>query len=217
MPRRKISFIQGHYYHIYNRGAGRQAIFHENENYIYLLRLMKKVAFDLQITIIAYCLLPNHYHWLIRQDGLTSANQLPKRVFGSYAQAFNKRYQRSGTLFEGPFKAKHIHSDGYLYQLCAYIHRNPVKHGLTTTPEAWPYSNYLEWIGQRHGRLVDHKFINHMFPEPDEYINYVRDTIFQEAQSFLERLNTTPPIMVTAVLPIASKKPDKSGSLHTTI
>jgi putative transposase len=102
MPKRKVKFIQGGIYHIYNRGAARQSIFREEKNYIYLLRLLKKVIIECQVTVVAYCLLPNHYHWLLRQDGDTSAGKVPTRVFGSYSQAFNKRYQRTGTLFEGP-------------------------------------------------------------------------------------------------------------------
>ena len=186
MPRRKINFTQGHFYHIYNRGAGRHPIFFEEENYLYLLRLLKQVSLDLEISIIAYCLLPNHYHWLIRQDGHAPASLLVKRVFGSYTQAINKKYQRTGTLFEGAFKAKAVNTDSYLLQLCAYIHRNPVKHGLTTTPEAWPYVNYHEWIGTRPGTLVDRALVNDIFPDPALYQAYVRDIIFQEAQSFLE-------------------------------
>jgi putative transposase len=100
MPGSTIQWQQGQYYHLYNRGAGRQSIFWDDENYTYLLGLLKKGAAECEIAVIAYCLLPNHYHWLIRQDGETSGNALPKRVFGSYTQAFNRRNQRSGTLFE---------------------------------------------------------------------------------------------------------------------
>jgi REP element-mobilizing transposase RayT len=89
MPYRSTQFVQGGYYHLYNRSAGKQSIFRSDANYLYLLRLLKQVAGECQITIIAYCLLPNHYHWLVRQDGEISLRNLPKRVWGSYAQAFN--------------------------------------------------------------------------------------------------------------------------------
>ena len=69
MPRRKIEYSPGAIYHIYNRGAGRQSIFYEDENYRYLLSLIKDSLAELQVTLLAYCLLPNHYHWLVRQDG----------------------------------------------------------------------------------------------------------------------------------------------------
>jgi len=72
MPRRKNKFTIGHYYHVYNRGANREHIFFNEENYLYLLKLVKKYCQKYQVAIIAYCLMPNHYHFLLRQDGETS-------------------------------------------------------------------------------------------------------------------------------------------------
>jgi len=183
MPRR-IPFIQGNYYHIYNRGAGRQRIFHEHRNYVYLLRLLKSVTRECEVTVIAYCLLPNHYHWLLRQDGETPLGKVPARVFGSYSQAFNHAYGRSGTLFEGPYKALAVDTDAYFVNLCSYIHLNAVHHGLVDTPEDWPYSNYLEWIDKRPGTLVDKALVRSYFASPQDYEQFIGT--FQEAGSFLE-------------------------------
>jgi putative transposase len=177
MPRSTIQWQQGQYYHLYNRGAGRQSIFLDDENYTYLLGLLKKVAAECEITVIAHCLLPNHYHWLIRQDGETPGNELPKRVFGSYTQAFNRRNRRSGTLFEGRFKPKLVSEDTYRLHLCRYIHANPVRHGIAFAPELWPYSNYQEWIGVRPGTLVDRAFIAERFPHEGQYQASVNDYI----------------------------------------
>jgi REP element-mobilizing transposase RayT len=182
MPRRNIQFIQGSYYHIYNRGAIRQSIFREDRNYAYLLRLMKQVAAECKVAIIAYCLLPNHYHWLVRQDGDTSAGVLPKRVFGSYSQAFNRAYNGSGTLFQGPYCATLVDSDAYLLHICRYIHGNAVKHGIAATPEAWPYSNYHEWIGLRSGTLVDLQFISDNFGTPQQYQAFVHEYLANRAE-----------------------------------
>lgn len=169
MPRRDLQFVQGAYYHLYNRGAGRQSIFRTDEDYRNALFLLKEASKRCNITLIAYCLLPNHYHWLVRQDGPALANLLPKLVFGSYTRTFNHRHDRRGTLFEDRFDAKAVDSDEYLHQLCYYIHGNPVRHGLTTTPELWPYSNYPEWIGTRQGTLVDHTFIQDHFGSGQQY------------------------------------------------
>ena len=132
MPLRKIQFTKGNYYHIYNRGFARQPIFRQEEDYTRLLYKVKEVLSTCQMTMIAYCLLPNHYHWLIRQDGDIPVRQLPKRVFGSYSQFFNRKYQRTGRLFERPFEAILVEEDDYLHHLCRYIHTNPVGrlHGL---------------------------------------------------------------------------------------
>ena len=189
MPRRP-PFLQGSYYHIYNRGAGRQAIFRHERNYLYLLRLLKTVAGECSITVVAYCLLPNHYHWLLRQDGETAAGMVPTRVFGSYSQAFNRAYERTGTLFEGPYKALAVATDAYFVNVCSYIHLNAVHHGIVATPEEWPYSNYLEWIEKRSGTLVDRELVRAYFANPQSYEDFIRDSqrqhTFQEAASFLE-------------------------------
>jgi REP element-mobilizing transposase RayT len=173
MPKRDITFAHGGYYHIYNRGAGRHNLFIEKDNYQYVLRQIKKYIFKLNLTVIAYCLMPNHYHLLIRQDGDTSASELPKRVFGGYSRAVNKRYGWSGTLFEGRYKAKTVTTNTYLCQLCGYIHGNPVKDGLVRNIEDWPYSNYLDRIGQREGSLIDRKFVTEMFGNTQRYQEYV--------------------------------------------
>ena len=182
MSRRKVKFVQGSYYHIYNRGAGRQSIFYEDENYLYLLRLLGRVAKECDVTVVAYCLLPNHYHWLVRQDGDTSAGKVPTRVFGSYSQAFNRRYGRSGTLFEGPYKPILVNTDEYLRHLCRYIHVNPVLHGIANGPELWPYSNYAEWIGSRSGSLVDQEFIAQHFVTPNRYRAYAEEYLTGKAK-----------------------------------
>ena len=126
MGRRKTTFLPGHYYHVYNRGVNREAIFRNRENYLFLLRRLKECADKFCITLIAYCLMPNHYHFLLRQDGEASISDFVQAIFNSYTKAFNKMYTRSGTLFEGAFKSILVDSDEYLVHLCRYIHRNPI-------------------------------------------------------------------------------------------
>ena len=184
MPARKVYFVPGHYYHIYNRGAGRQLIFRESDNYIFVLRRIKEHASSLNVTIIAYCLMPNHYHFLLRQNGNEPAGLLPQWVFNSYTKAFNKRYSRSGTLFEGRYQAIHVDKHEYLVHLCRYIHANPVKAGLVSQIEQWPYSNYHEWLGTRRGTLVDPAFVQEHFLQVQLYQEFV--------QSYLTGLESLP-------------------------
>ncbi|HEV8537766.1 MAG TPA: transposase, partial [Bacteroidota bacterium] len=108
MARRKIVFAQDQYYHIYNRGCNREDIFRTPENYLYLLRLLGECRDNCPVAIIAYCLMPNHYHFLLRQESDTPLSILIQAIFNAYTKAFNKRYRRSGTLFEGPFEAIHV-------------------------------------------------------------------------------------------------------------
>jgi hypothetical protein len=92
----------------------------------------------------------------------------------SYTKAINKRFSRVGSLFQGQFQAKPVQSDSHLRNLCVYIHANPVKDGLVPVPEDWIYSNYLEWLGQRKGTLVDRDFICEHFGSPTEYQEFVQ-------------------------------------------
>jgi putative transposase len=167
--------LPGHYYHLDNRGARRLTIFREEKNYHFVLLRVKKYCREYDLSPIAYSLLPNHYHFLLRQNGEHKAGLLPQRVFNSYSKAYNKVYEHSGTLFEGRFRAKPVSDDGYLRHLCRYIHANPVKHGLAQRPEEWAYSNYQEWLGLREGTLVDRQFIADMFPNIADYREFVHD------------------------------------------
>lgn len=173
MRPRRPDFQPCHFYHIYNRGAHRELIFKEPENYRFVLQRMAEYARSLQISLIAYCLMPTHFHYLVLQLGDAPAGLFPQRVYNSYTKAFNRRYGHSGTLFEGNYKVIEVDSERYLMQLCRYIHANPVKDGLVARPEDWPYSNYQEWVGLRSGSLVDREFVRANFPKPAEYSEFV--------------------------------------------
>src|SRR5215213_3992752 len=173
MPRRQTPFASDVYYHFYNRGNNRQAIFFESDNYLYFLSGIKKYLVPV-VNIVAYCLMPTHYHILVRVKPQTSEVSLQvsramQKFLISYTKAINKRFERVGSLFQGQFQAKPIQTYPPLLNLCVYIHANPVKDGLVALPEDWIYSNYLEWLGERNGKLVDQEFIQEHFGSPVEY------------------------------------------------
>lgn len=165
----QIQFTQGEHYHLYNRGRSKLAIFHEKANYIFAIKKLSRYSKQFNIKIIAYCLLPNHYHFLVRQDDQHRAGLLPQRVFNSYSKAYNKRFDHSGTIFEGRYKAIHVDTDVYAAQLCQYIHLNPVKHGLVQHPDQWPWSNWLDVTRKRNGELQDTMFISSIFGSTHHY------------------------------------------------
>ena len=181
MPRREIIFEEGLYYHFYNRGNNRGAVFFKPENYIFFLRRWKKYLFPF-FDIIAYVLMPTHYHFLMRaksseflknselSDSISNAMQ---RFGISYTRAINKRFDRVGSLFQGAYQAKLIQSEAHLLHLCRYIHGNPVKDGIVADPADWIYSNYLEWIGERDGTLFDPEFVREYFDSPSDYREFV--------------------------------------------
>lgn len=175
MPFRRTPFLANHYYHIYNRGVNRSDIFFLPDNYIYLLRLLKKNLNRYTISIVAYCLLSNHYHFLLRPERDNNLHLFVKSLFGSYSQAINKQQDRQGPLFQGRYRSIWVDEEEYLVHLARYIHLNPVTAGLVSTPQAWPYSNYLDVIGQRPGTLKDTALVPERFPTSDAYRQFVED------------------------------------------
>jgi len=174
MPKRP-PYQPGSYYHLYNRGRSRLSICHAPADYLDILKRLKAYSKKYRITVIAYALLPNHYHILVRQDDAPRASLLPQRIFNSYSKRYNLKYQHSGTIFQGPARAKLVPDERYLLHLCRYIHANPVRHGLVRTLAEWPYTNYPEWIETRSGTLVDRAFIQTHFPTPASYRDFVLD------------------------------------------
>lgn len=166
---------KGLYYHVYNRGARQVTIFREATNYLFTISKIKQYSQAYGVSVIAYCLMPNHYHLLVRQDREEPAGNVPQLVFNSYSKAYNKMYSHSGTLFEGRFRSKVIQSNSHLLHLCRYIHGNPVKDGMVAAPDDWPYSNYLEWMGKRSDMPMDQEFMREQFSNSEEYKTFLMD------------------------------------------
>lgn len=185
MRGRRVQFATGCYYHLYNRGANRSTIFTCNEDYQDFLRRLQHNALLHATSVIAWCLMPNHFHLLVRQDGAGCSGHMVQCTCNGYAQAFNRRRRHSGTLFQGRYQRILVSSDEYLRHLCRYIHANPVKDGFALTPELWPYSNYADWIGERRAtafdqaavqrQIVEQTFLAEFFGGIGRYREYVRN------------------------------------------
>ena len=160
----------GNFYHIYNRGINSCNLFTKPDNYEYFLSLYDKYISPVADTF-AWVLMPNHFHFLVRlkeESEVVASTATPDRVqnpvrgnaslqfsklFNSYAQAFNKRNCRHGSLFERPFKRKIIENEGYLKQVILYIHNNPVHHGFCSHPMEYPWSSYLTCVSIKPTKL----------------------------------------------------------------
>jgi putative transposase len=156
----------GQYYHIYNRGINGEPIVREERNYLYFLKLYAKYIAPIAETY-AYCLLSNHFHFLLRvhETGPVSADRRSgtgpvlnvsrqfNNFFIAYAKAFNKAFQRTGGLFESPFKRRLVNKDRYFTYLVAYIHRNPQRHGFVDNFRHWPYSSYRAILSTKRTRI----------------------------------------------------------------
>ena len=146
MARRSIWFLPEHYYHIYNRGNNKEPIFLSDDNYHFFLRRLHHYYDQAAVQLIAYCLMPNHYHLLIYIHKEIDFSNVMRAFTISYTRSFNNWHRRVGHLFQSDFQARGIERDGYLPHLCRYIHLNPVKSMLVKNPEDWEYSDYRDWI-----------------------------------------------------------------------
>ncbi|WP_312084164.1 hypothetical protein [Epilithonimonas hominis] len=160
----------GQYYHIYNRGNNRDAIFFEEDNYRYFLKLLLKYISPIA-NVYCYCLLKNHFHLLIRikseseidasdfkfstiEESISiNPSKQFSHLFNAYTQAINKRYNRTGSLLEKPFERKKIIEENYLKQVILYIHNNPVKHGITKKANQYNWSSYNSILSTKSSKL----------------------------------------------------------------
>lgn len=146
---RAILFAENEYYHIYNRGTDKRKIFMSNSDYsrfttlLYACNGMNAVNLELQgksfadaldrdrgqplVDICAYCLMPNHFHLVLREISENGISKFMQKLGNAYTGYFNKNQKRVGSLFEGTFKATHAHNDRYLKYLVSYVHLNPIK------------------------------------------------------------------------------------------
>lgn len=130
-----------HFYHIYNRGNNKENLFFEHSNYLHFLNLTKKHIVPIA-DVYAYCLLKNHFHFLIKMKSIEELKLMNKvnldklsqpfsNLFNGYTKAINKKYNREGSLFKVRFKRNRITDLDYLRNVISYIHLNPKKHGFT--------------------------------------------------------------------------------------
>jgi REP element-mobilizing transposase RayT len=178
MPYRKVEFRAGEHYHLYNRGVNYQPIFFERENYSYFLKDWRRFVTDNAIAIVAYCLMPNHYHLLVKL-GTDVPSQVLQPFLLSYSKWVNRRYARVGPLFQGPFQAVLVDRDEYLLHLSRYIHLNPVAARLVQHAGDWEFSSYREYIGLRAGTLPHPEIVLSQFASRDEYRSFVEDDVAQ--------------------------------------
>ncbi|MCD6283996.1 transposase [bacterium] len=153
------NYYQGAYYHIYNKGNAGQNIFNKDEDYIFYLKKVREFKERHKITVICYCLLPDHFHSIIRQDSEIPVSKFILSLHTSYVLYFNQKYERTGHLFQGRFQVSNIEEDKYLLPLSSYIHLNPIVHRVTNDLYKYPWSSYLDYIGKRAGTLCEKSVI----------------------------------------------------------
>ena len=158
MPRQARAVSESGIYHVMLRGVNRQPIFvdgEDNERFLEILRAYKQVC---GYELYAYCLMGNHVHLLMKVGG-EDLSKVFKRIGCSYSYWFNRKYERTGHVFQDRYRSKPVTDDGYLLAATRYIHQNPLKAGLCDELADYPYSSYRDYIGSGGSHLTDTGFV----------------------------------------------------------
>jgi putative transposase len=139
------------YYHVMNRGRGRQSIFHDEVYFTSFLHTLAEAHDRFGLEVHAYCLMTNHFHLLLKTpEG--NLQRVMRHVGGLYTQRYNRLRNTDGPLFRGRYKAILVDSDEYLLHLSRYIHRNPLEAKMVDELERYEWSSYLAYIGKVPGQ-----------------------------------------------------------------
>jgi len=159
------------YYHIYNRGNNKEDIFLEEINYFYFLKLVNKYILPLS-DVIAYCLLKNHFHLLIKTHTNVESKRLSQsfsNLFNAYSKAINKSYNRTGSLFQDRFSRIKIENEDYLKSLIIYIHTNPVHHGFSKSFQDYKFSSFKAIVSNK-PTSVSRRLVLNLFDDVENLI-----------------------------------------------
>lgn len=146
--------LPGYPHHVIQRGNNRQPIFVAAADHKYLLDLLEDQAKKFDVALHAYVLMSNHFHLLATPKTADGLPKMMQAVGRSYVRYFNDTQKRSGTLWEGRYKSTVIQSDKYLLACMAYMDLNPVRAGLAASPQEYPWSSHLHYLGIRSDRLI---------------------------------------------------------------
>lgn len=205
-------YIEGAYYHIYNRGVEKRSIFIDDQDYSVFLKYLKeylepkneKALYDKlsdkntdgdekrkilrllhlnnfhgEIDLIAYCLMPNHFHLLVKQNQFDSIDKFTNSLLTRYATYFNRKYGRVGRLFQDVYKAVLIESEEQLLHLTRYIHRNPLGLENGARNRQNRYTSLPEYLGKRKTNWLKPQVVLNYFSKKhprNSYLSFVEQT-----------------------------------------
>ena len=198
MPARNTikEYGEDYYYHVYNRGANKQTIFHDDADYKYFLHLLKRHLstnptldklgreyrhLRTHVDLISYCLMPNHFHLLLYNRQREGMELLMRSITTAYSMYYNRKYDHSGRLFQGAYKASLIESEPYLQHISRYIHRNPKDY------EQYPYSSFTPLVNQHSIEWLSNDLLDNIFEgSTEDYKIFVAD--YEDYEDTLEEI-----------------------------
>ncbi len=198
MPSRNTrkQYSEDSYYHIYSRGGNKQLVFVDSLDYIYFLGLLKRYLsndlskssarivyknYSKEITLLAYCLMPNHIHILIHQNDKNSISHFMQSIMTSYSMYFNKRHKHIGPVFQSRYLASIVDQDEYLHHISRYIHLNPKKW------RTYPYSSISNYLDEKTADWVKPNIILGLFNnDKNKYRIFLGD--YKEQKELIDEL-----------------------------
>lgn len=199
-----IPLHEGQYYHVYNRGNDGIPIFYEERNYSYFLKKYDEYLSDV-LEMYAYCLLPNHFHLLVRVKDFpsfqnleslklpyskertvaNSVSELFRRFLMSYSKSINTQQNRKGSLFQKNFRRVHVDNESYFTTVISYLHSQMRHHGFKTKDEDYPWSSYRRILMERPSKLQK-QCVLQWFGGKEEYIKFHRmNNSFHEIKKYI--------------------------------
>jgi len=155
MPRISRGLVDNFIYHVINRGNGGQKIFHKKGDYQSFLNLIRESKENFEIEIFAFCIMPNHFHMVLRPDRGEELSKCMQWIMTAHVRRYHKHYGTSGHIWQGRYKSFLIQEDRHLLTVMRYVESNPLRAGLVKTAKDWLWSSHLESIGENPMELID--------------------------------------------------------------
>ena len=180
-------------YHIMMRGIDKRFIFLQNQDHKQFLIQLKRAKAKSDGKVLAYCMMQNHVHLLLKEGGEEIGNTV-RRINVGYAKYHNSTHDRVGHLFQGRFKSEAVNDQGYLYTVFRYIHQNPLKAGLVNEIGDYPWSSYGEYL-RKNPVYVDDDFDDnplwHRFSNKEEYRRFHQEYLEDPCMDFIDKKRIT--------------------------
>ena len=172
MPRTARAIVGGYCYHLINRGNNQATLFHEHSDYAAFLSLITETQREFELPILAACLMPNHVHLVVRPAGDADLSIWTHRLFTTHVRRHHRKYQSTGRLWQGRFKAFPIQPDHHLITVIRYVERNALRAGLVARAEHWHWGS-LRWRGMQGSWRIE--LAKSPVPLPENWVTYVNE------------------------------------------
>jgi putative transposase len=147
MPRTARASVAGTWYHVLNRGNRREVVFHKPADYDAFVKAINDAHVRLPVDILGYCLMPNHFHLVIRTHADGDLGRWVQWLLMAHARRYHRHYRTSGHVWQGRFKAFPVQDDDHLVGVLRYVERNALRAELVARAEDWKWSSLPGWLG----------------------------------------------------------------------